>query len=315
MRKLGAILLVLLLAVCVCVRPIRTGADLGDFSGGSDYGGSSSWSSGSSWDSGSSWSSGSSYGSSSGNYYYYGGSSSSGDDTPGSAIIGLIVVIAIIFFIRRSKNGGSFGNAPRAAGAQRTSDASLRPMSEYMTLDPDFSEQRFKEKLSNIYVQMQNCCTDKDISPLRPYFTDSLYQQFERQINGLKQRHETNYVERIAVLDVRVRGFVQRDGQDHIIVELYTRITDYTLRDSDGKLVSGDQKAEKFMTYEYDLARPTGTRTAAESEATIRHCPNCGAPLSINESAKCPYCDMVITLKQHDWTINSIKGISQRTSR
>ena len=70
---------------------------------------------------------------------------------------------------------------------------------------------------------------------------------------------------------------------------------------------------EKFMTYEWDLSRPTGTVTEQAGEVTERHCPNCGAPLSVNESAKCPYCDTVLTFQDHDWTIYAVKGIAQRT--
>ena len=59
--------------------------------------------------------------------------------------------------------------------------------------------------------------------------------------------------------------------------------------------------------------RAAGTTTEAAGESTERRCPNCGAPLSVNESAKCPYCDTVLTFQDHDWTIYAVKGIAQRT--
>ena len=116
------------------------------------------------------------------------------------------------------------------------------------------------------------------------------------------------------MLDVNLRGFFQEGGDDHLVAELKTRITDYTVDEDTGALISGSKTAEKFMTYEWDLSRPTGTLTAAAGETTQRHCPNCGAPLSVNESAKCPYCDTVITFRDHDWTIYAVKGIAQRTA-
>ena len=68
------------------------------------------------------------------------------------------------------------------------------------------------------------------------------------------------------------------------------------------------------MTYEWDLLRPTGTKTDAASGETKRiTCPGCGAPLSINTTAKCPYCGRVVTLDEHDWALCAIKGISQTT--
>lgn len=125
----------------------------------------------------------------------------------------------------------------------------LRPMSEYASLDPAFDQQAFAEKLSNLYVKMQNAWTDKDIEPLRPYFTDAIFAQMERQLNAYKVKGYTNYVERIAVLSVKTRGVKQSGGEDHIYVELQTRIVDYTLEDAIGNLVSGNKAREKV----YDL--------------------------------------------------------------
>jgi uncharacterized Zn finger protein (UPF0148 family) len=44
------------------------------------------------------------------------------------------------------------------------------------------------------------------------------------------------------------------------------------------------------------------------------NCQNCGAPLKINHSGQCPYCGSIVTLKEHDWALSVIKGISQRSS-
>ena len=42
-------------------------------------------------------------------------------------------------------------------------------------------------------------------------------------------------------------------------------------------------------------------------------CPYCGAPLDINRSAKCEYCDNIVSTNDYDWCLASIKGLSQRT--
>lgn len=281
--------------------------DFGDFSGGSDYGSS---------DSGSSWSSSSDWGSSSGGSTYYSSGSSYGYGGGGGgfgfAIIIIIVVVVII--IIKSKSSSAQQSQPVAAGATRTADSALRPMSEYTALDANFSEGDFREKLSNHYVQMQQAWQSKDISSVRPFFTDAYYAQMERQVQRYQSQGLTNYIDRIAVLGVTVRGFYQAGDMDHIIAEMRTRIVDYTLNDSTGELASGNKTAEKFMTYEWELVRKTGTITGVSDGMTVKNCPNCGAPVSINATAKCPYCNSVIIVEAGDWAISSIKGISQRTS-
>ncbi len=321
MKKFGVVLLVLALVLCICLLGPqllkKVGADLGGFSGGGDYGGDSG---GSSWDSGgSSWDSGgsSSWDSGGNGFFFFPVGSTSSDSGDGGSFGNLLfyvvlIVILIMIFSRKNQHQAT-PHAGTAAGAQQTPGSKLLPMSEYAKLDPNFSESDMREKLSNIYVQMQNGCTARNIESLRPYFTDALYQQFDRQIKSLVASHRINRVDRIAVLDVTLRGWFQEGGDDHLVAALKTRITDYIVDEETGKVVSGSDTAEKFMTYEWDLSRPTGAVTELAGEVTERHCPNCGAPLSVNESAKCPYCDTVLTFKDHDWTIYAVKGIAQRT--
>lgn len=98
-----------------------------------------------------------------------------------------------------------------------------------------------------------------------------------------------------------------------LVARLNTRIVDYTLDDKTGNLVSGSKNKEKFMVYEWDLVRTTGTKTEKDKPMQTVNCPNCGAPVEINASAKCPYCGSVITLEEHGFALNAIRAISQET--
>lgn len=302
--KWTAKILVFVLCIVLMALPAFAGADFGDFSGDSDYGGS--WDSGSDWSS-SSWDSDYSSGS-----YYDDDSDVSGIDIGISlAVMAAIVVLSLIFDVSEKRKKKKQQNKPQ--GAQRTPDSRLQPLGDLAVTDPSFDANAMQEKISNLYVQMQNCWTDKNIESLRPYFTDAFFTQMERQLNGLKSRGLTNHVDRIAVLGVNLRGFYKQGGDEHLIVELRTRIVDYTVQDSDKKLVSGDRNREKFMTYEWDMCRAEGSVTTREGAMQSVSCPGCGAPLSINTTAKCPYCGRVVTLDEHDWALCAIKGISQTT--
>ena len=297
-------ILIFALGLFLIILPAFAGADFGDFSGDSDYGGS--WDSGSDWSS-SSWDSDYSSGS-----YYDDDSDVSGIDIGISlAVMAAIVVLGLIFDVSEKRKKKKQQNKPQ--GAQRTPDSRLQPLGDLAVTDPSFDANAMQEKISNLYVQMQNCWTDKNIESLRPYFTDALFTQMERQLNGLKNQGLTNYVDRIAVLGVNLRGFYKQGDKEHLIVELRTRIVDYTVQDSNNKLISGDRNREKFMTYEWDMCRTAGSVTSKEGVMHSVSCPGCGAPLSINTTAKCPYCGRVVTLDEHDWALCAIKGIAQST--
>ena len=306
-------------------------ADFGDYSGSSDYDFSYDYDDydyGSSYDYGYDDYDDYDYGGSSGGstYYYVGGGGGGHHDGGGgnlwAVIILVLVILMLLSFARKSAaakrrqrpmNNSSAMRAERAES--RANRAVLTPIGEYTKIDPNFSSAALCEKAANLYVQMQNGWTDKNIESLRPYFSDAFFTQMERSLQGLIQRGETNYVERIAVLDVTPRGFHQTGGEDHILLRLRCRITDYTVKDSTQQVIRGSRDQEKYMTYEWDLMRPTGTKTAGSGGDVTRHitCPGCGAPLDVNASARCPYCGTVIQQSAQDWVITAIHGIKQET--
>lgn len=197
-KKLIPLILMILTMILV---PLGTRADFGDYSGDSDYGdsdwGDSSWDDDSDYDSD------------------YSGSSVGG-------IEGVIITCVVIFIVAiiNKKTSKSTKNTTTNNTSENHSD--LRNVSEYNSIDPNFSAADMTEKISNLYVRFQNCWTAKDIDPLRPYLTDAMFAQMDRQLDGYRQRKETNRVERISVLGVRLLGWKQENGKDVMIARLDT---------------------------------------------------------------------------------------------
>ena len=304
-------------------------SDFGSFSGNSDYGSSSSSSSTSSRSSSSSSTSFPtrssrtystttmplSVGSISRNSNIIGNSVEDDEEEGFDECMGVAFVLLVFFafwLISRSKNKRKRDNVMLNINEPIKI---LKPMSEYLDLDPEFDEERIKTLMSNLYVQMQDTWHNKDISSLRPYMTDAFYNQMNRQLEEFRKHNRTDYTERIAVLNVGLKGWRQSAGRDYITVSLNSRIVSYVLDDLTGKLISGDKNREKFMEYEIELSRKTGVVTQPEQAGTQTVvCPHCGAPLKLNASAQCEYCGSVITTVNTDWAICGMKGISQRTA-
>lgn len=349
-KKLWIVFISVLLSVFLF--SVVGNADFGDYAGDSDYG--DSWDSGwdsddydsgdDDWDWGSDddddspgWFSGSSSSGSSSSGY-----STSSDDTL-NLIVGILVVSVIsaliLFKIIRAivekitdKNRRKNRNyAPNKAtntyqnqnkyvkkvippGAKPMSAASLQAMSEFQSIDPGFSFDALCEQISNRYIQFQNAWQNKDISSLRPYLTDAFYAQMDLQLDQYRKKKQTNYVERIAVLGVELVGWRHCGNVDEIVARLRTRIVDYVTSDETGAVIHGSKTAEKFMEYEWTLVREAGIVTGENDGVTVHNCPNCGAALNINQTAKCEYCGSIVTVNAHEWAVSSIKGLSQRTS-
>lgn len=231
------------------------------------------------------------------------------------AIIFLPGFAPLSIFAGGGRRNTSPPRSARPAGATRTSDSQLRPLSKLLERDPEFSATAVNETIANVYVQMQHAWTAGDFEPMRPYFSNTLFAQFSNQLDALKKRGHTNYVDNIAVLEVNTRGWYETNGFEYLVVKVRTRITDYTM-DRNGRVVSGYTDAESYMEYEYTLGRPVGTKTTKQVSQTVAAaCPNCGAPIDLAQSAKCKYCGTVIESNRFTWVITNIKGISQQIVR
>jgi len=301
MRKFLKIITLVLLLIALLFT-FRNFADFGDFSGDSDYGGgyssdySSDYSSGYDSDFGGGFLIGS----------LFGGNSSSGE-----FIIFAIIVIAILYRVLKQNKGR--GGQSRQAQPGATPTSGLQPLHILKASDPNFSEDNIKQRLSKLYIQMQHGWTAKDITPLRGDFTDEQFAQYDRQLQRYRDEQQTNVVERIAVLDVNIMGVKQDEAHDILVANISARVVSYTVDDRTGNLLQGSKTAEKFMRYEWTLIRPKGAKTAAQTGDSAFTCPNCGGAMNINHSARCPFCDSIVTKSRYDWVISGIKGLSQRT--
>ena len=298
MKGFKRLIPLILIMISLIVVPLGVRADFGDYAGDYDYGDSDD-----SWD----------WGSDDDDYGYYGGSgNTSGGETVLEAVVFVIIAVAVLYSIINNKKGGS-NNGSVNTGSRRTASDTLRNIAEYNSIDPNFSAAQFSEKIANLYVQFQNCWQAKDISSLRPYMTDAMFAQMDRQLGVYRQNYQTNHIDRISVLGVQLLGWRQESGTDVIIAQLNTRIVDYVTDDRTGNIVRGSNTVEKFMTYEWSLVRTTGVMTGVSSGTTGQTCPYCGAKVNINHSAVCEYCDSVLTTDSFDWAVSNIRGISQRS--
>ena len=336
--KVGAIIIAVLVVGLIAFHvgesldPASYGRDAGGFAGNSDYGGGYDWG-GSSYD------------------YDWGGSSydyswdwdddddwewgwtdsDTGDTYYGDyeevGLIDIVIVLIIVAIVLlpgffpfgalmryedKKKRSSRSSRSSQPAGASRTPASQLRPLNQLMERDPEFSAAAVDEMIANVYVQMQHAWTAGDFEPMRPYFNNTLFSQFSNQLDALKKRGHTNYVDNIAVLEVKTRGWYETFGFEYLVVKVRTRITDYTM-DRNGRVVSGYTNAESYMEYEYTLGRTAFTQTTTQTAQTVAgECPNCGAPINLAQSAKCPYCGTVVESNRFTWVITNIKGISQQ---
>lgn len=316
MKKRSVIVGILLVVLLFVFAPSAHAGVGNTDSGGSsliDSGGGSSWSdSGSSWsDGGSSWSGGSS------SY-----SSGSGTDSGGVvAVFAIVGLIGFIYNIAKEANDSDESFSSNSGPKRTTEERAGRPIENnyeairrIRKLDPMFDEDRFLSQVKLVYLQLQSAWTEKDWNSVRNLESTSLYEQHLTQLQEHIRAKTTNVIERVRVEDSKIKDFIENpEGNDRIEVILSSTMRDYIRNDETGRVIEGDPTKDLFTVYRMVFLREHGAQTEIikNSEVVSDHCPNCGAPLTIDSIDKCEYCQASLKHNPKDWVLDVYEVVDE----
>ena len=322
MKKRSVIVGILLVVLLFVFAPSAHAGVGNTDSGGSsliDSGGGSSWSdSGSSWsDGGSSWSGGRSWSGGSSSY-----SSSSGTDSGGVvAVFAIVGLIGFIYNIAKEANDSDESFSSNSGPKRTTEERAGRPIENnyeairrIRKLDPMFDEDRFLSQVKLVYLQLQSAWTEKDWNSVRNLESTSLYEQHLTQLQEHIRAKTTNVLERVRVEDSKIKDFIENpEGNDRIEVILSSTMRDYIRNDETGRVIEGDPTKDLFTVYRMVFLREHGAQTEIikNSEVVSDHCPNCGAPLTIDSIDKCEYCQASLKHNPKDWVLDVYEVVDE----
>lgn len=302
MKRSKKIIAALILAV-LFIFPLSAVSYAWDYGGDTDWGGGdNSWSGGDS-----DWGDGGS------DFIFVNGSS--GPVSVGGIVI--VVAVVVLVIVVKSRKGGT-GGAHRSSPMQMsdTSNVNLHNLSLLKEKDPDFSEAAMLSKVEHLFISSQIAYADQDYEPMRPFFSNALFEQHVKQIDDKKARGERNVVSEMAVLSSKLENFSEDGHNEYLDVWLRVKYKSYIGRiDNPEVLVSGSKTKTFYLDFRWQFTRSAGSRTNAATDAVkTGNCPNCGAPINLNQSGKCEYCGSVISTTEYDWVLSKIDALQQRST-
>lgn len=274
-----------------------------------DSGWDSSYDSGS-WDSGSDWGSdydsdwgSSSWGSSSGGYY-----SGSGDSNPIVTIVVFAIIIIIVYNITKNNknrpNGGSGKQSLTKSNNYQDID-----MSKITEIDPSLNSAEFKMKAFDIYRELQTAWMNFDTDTIRKLTTDEIYNMYSSQLETLKLKGQKNIMTNITLEEVKIIDIKKENNV--ITVNTYMRVKcyDYVIKEGTNDVVRGKSNQKIIIEYVLSFVKSSVNNNTEEK------CPNCGAPISINSSTTCPYCDSTLVKDASDYVMSKKTCVGQYLDR
>ena len=233
-----------------------------------------------------------------------------------SPVLGLIVVVVIIIAYRimkkKSNSTEAINNSVnQQADNEFTFDNSAMVAAQIQAIDPAFSADKFNGFAREVFMKIQEAWTTKDWKTIRPFESETLFNQHKQQLDEYIRLKKTNVVEKIAIKHCSLNSF-QQDGDKEVLkVYLNAVMRDYVIDDETKQVLESDPNRDWYMKYEMVFNRKAGVKTDPGKKGnTITNCPNCGAPTEITSSGQCAYCGSVITNGEHDWVLTDIHSRS-----
>ncbi|MDD7592672.1 MAG: TIM44-like domain-containing protein [Peptoniphilaceae bacterium] len=226
----------------------------------------------------------------------------------------LLVVIAIVAVMRYSKRHPNTAaqDATRSTAKPYQPKSVNQNLDELVKKDPNFSEPAFLLRVSDVFIALQQAWTAKNWRAIRPFESNALYAQHERQLQDLIDRGQTNVVEDISVMNTFIESYASDSENDYLNAIIEARYRDYVVDDATGELVKGDRNRRYIMTYRMQFMRKKDVQTESTTETSVTECPNCGAPLAINQNGVCEYCGSEVTTGTMQWVLTALQPLQQR---
>ena len=249
---------------------------------------------------------------SSGSSHSYGSSShgsGSGNGSSGGTIFALIFLGVLIYIIcqvvksaRASSQDKVIARGSRAAN-ENLVDPGLRQLRKN---DPAFDAAVFAKRVKAGFTKLQSAWCGQSLTSVRPFISDGIHERFSLQF---EEQHALGYrpaMENLSILECTPAQVECGPVFDMITMRINARATDRRVSAETGKAIRGSEEAAQFTEY-WSFIRARGTATKPNATGLIEgNCPNCNAPIAMNQGAKCEYCQAVLRSGQYDWVLAEI---------
>lgn len=174
----------------------------------------------------------------------------------------------------------------------------------FETNNPTFSWGKFQARARLIFDELQGAWSTLNWERARPHETDNLFQMHQYWIDAYRRQQLQNVLDKCTVTAMQPVKIMEDAFYNSITVRIGAEGYDYTV-DTGGKVVAGSKNNLRRWSEYWTFIRNRNAQPAA-ARADL-NCPNCGAPLKVNNAGVCQFCGGKITSGEFDWVLSKIE--------
>jgi hypothetical protein len=170
--------------------------------------------------------------------------------------------------------------------------------------DPEFDVADLTARAGMIFGELQAAWSAREWAKVRPFVSDNLFQMQLYWMETFKRRKVINELKQMKVERIEPAAVASDAHFDSVTLRIFASGLDYYVDEATRRVVSGSPRFRRSFSEYWTFIRGVGVKGKAGVE---KKCPNCGAPLKINQGGQCEYCKARVTSGQFDWVLSRIE--------
>lgn len=173
-----------------------------------------------------------------------------------------------------------------------------------VSADPKLLPGALEQRVQLIYRELNQAWVARDLRTARVLLSDGMADYLRYWIEAYLREGLINKLDEMHVTGVQLVKVTRDRWYDAVTFRVFASGRDYTVRATDGELVSGNPRRERAYSEYWTLMRGSGVSAAPREDLG---CPNCGAPLSISMGGTCEHCSAHVSAGEFDWVLSKIE--------
>ena len=174
--------------------------------------------------------------------------------------------------------------------------------------DPAFDENIFLGHVQRLFFSVLEAWTAQKPALSQGVMASPIWEDQKNQIADYRARGRRNLLPNLSLTSAVVAGACSSNGWDTLTARINASSGDYDIEAASGRVLAGDA-APWGWTEDWIFQRPATAATAPRGTTTALGCPSCGAPVNVDVTSICPFCDAAVISGRFAWSLTRIDRV------
>lgn len=224
-----------------------------------------------------------------------------------------LLIVVVVVFVAGTRRGWwkHQERVIQRAKPLRAAHAQSRVAEQLASSDPAFNLERFTTRVERAFRIAQDAWCAQQLEPLRPFVSDGVFERFSLQIAEQRESGWRQGMDELRVERPGLQHFERGRHFETVTFRIAFAANIHRVETAGGRRIAGSELPRGRFEECWSFVRRSGARTRDTEGLIEGKCPNCGAPLGVNQAAQCKSCSALVRSGEHDWVLTEITQASE----